>query len=192
MITRWEPENLRGDGALIRVALPADVPGIARVHVDAWRSTYRGIVPGTALAARSYAEHERKWKQRVHASPGAYRILVAADRGQGVVGFAHGGPRRAGPVAYAGELYAIYILEAHQRRGLGRRLVLTMAQWLVERGVVSMLVWVFAGNPAHRFYETLGARRVDAKRVAIGGADLEEVAYGWADLDALVRAERGT
>lgn len=170
--------------------MPADVPGIARVHVDAWRSTYRGIVPGAALAARSYVEQERKWKRRVHASPGAHRILVAVDRGQGIVGFASGGSRRAGPAAYAGELYAIYVLEAHQGRGLGRRLVLEMAEWLVERGVTSMLVWVFAANPAHRFYETLGARRVAAKRVAIGGAELEEVAYGWDDLGAFVRAER--
>ncbi|HYM71222.1 MAG TPA: GNAT family N-acetyltransferase, partial [bacterium] len=108
MMTGQEPGVPRREDALIRTAVPADVPGIARVHVDVWRSTYRGIVPRAALAARSYAEQERKWKQRVHASPGAYRILVAVDRGHGIVGFASGGLRRSGPVAYAGELYAIY------------------------------------------------------------------------------------
>ncbi|MGH2619032.1 MAG: hypothetical protein ACRDHG_00480 [Anaerolineales bacterium] len=28
----------------IREALPTDSPAIAKVHVDSWRSTYRGII----------------------------------------------------------------------------------------------------------------------------------------------------
>jgi hypothetical protein len=39
---------------VIREAAPADAPGIARVHVDTWRTTYQGIVPDQFLARLSY------------------------------------------------------------------------------------------------------------------------------------------
>ena len=38
----------------IREATLDDVPGIARVHVDTWRTTYPGIVPAEHLAGLSY------------------------------------------------------------------------------------------------------------------------------------------
>jgi hypothetical protein len=35
---------------LLREATLKDVPVIARVHVDTWQTTYRGIVPDSYLA----------------------------------------------------------------------------------------------------------------------------------------------
>ena len=54
-------------------------------------------------------------------------------------------------------------------------------------GFSSMLVWVLEDNRrACRFYESLGGEWVGGKTVAIGGADLEEVSYGWRDIADLV------
>jgi hypothetical protein len=36
-------------GIAIRRARPADAPAIARVRIDSWRSTYRGIMPDAYL-----------------------------------------------------------------------------------------------------------------------------------------------
>lgn len=44
---------------LTRKAALEDAPGIANVHVDSWRSTYKGIVPDTYLASLSYENQER-------------------------------------------------------------------------------------------------------------------------------------
>jgi hypothetical protein len=46
---------------ILREARPADAAKIARVHVDGWRTTYRGIVPDDYLAALSYEAQERSW-----------------------------------------------------------------------------------------------------------------------------------
>ncbi|MRR32454.1 GNAT family N-acetyltransferase, partial [bacterium] len=35
---------------MLRVATLADVPGIARVHVDSWLTTYPGLMPDSILA----------------------------------------------------------------------------------------------------------------------------------------------
>lgn len=37
-------------GVIIRPARPGDENRIARVHVESWRSTYKGIVPDEVLA----------------------------------------------------------------------------------------------------------------------------------------------
>jgi len=48
-----------------------------------------------------------------------------------------------------------------------------------------MLVWVLAENPNRRFYESLGGRFLRSTTITLGGADLEEWAYGWDDLRGL-------
>ncbi len=71
--------------------------------------------------------------------------------------------------------------------GAGRRLVGSVARHLAERGMGSMLLWVFADNrPARRFYESLGGVLVAEDGFELGGAWLTEVAYGWKDLDVLL------
>ena len=117
----------------------------------------------------------------------ATSIFVAETEGGNVVGFADGGPEPEGDRIYWGELYAIYLLQEHQNRGLGRHLVSAVAQRLLDDGFSSMLVWVLEDNRrACRFYESLGGEWVGRKTVAIGGADLEEVSYGWRDIADLV------
>jgi hypothetical protein len=51
-----------------------------------------------------------------------------------------------------------------------------------------MLAWALTDNPARRFYEALGGVEVRRKMQRIGGATLEEVAYGWPHIRALAPA----
>ena len=46
---------------LIREAVPADAGAVARVHVDSWRTTYRGIIADSILSDLSYELRERHW-----------------------------------------------------------------------------------------------------------------------------------
>jgi GNAT superfamily N-acetyltransferase len=175
---------------MIRKAGPADVSGIARVHADGWRSTYASFVPQAAIDARSYEAMHAAWVRRLDAAQSDACVRVADDLADGIIGLASGGPRRNGPTTYAAELYAIDILHAHQRRGLGRRLFCAVARGLADWGLRSMLVWVFRDNPACRFYATLGGQPVDSKEVAISGVRLVETCYGWADITVLTDGPR--
>src|SRR5256885_7375576 len=87
------------------------------------------------------------------------------NAGFGIVGFADGGPSRDRIGGLDGELYAIYLLERSQRRGVGRQLVGAVAARLLEAGLTAMSVWVLAGNPACGFYDALGGRQIGAKAV---------------------------
>src|SRR5690606_19441244 len=111
-------------------------------------------------------------------------VLLVAQLGGKVVGFASAGLEREPGVSYDGELYAIYVLEEHQGNGIGRLLVEPVVAWLRAQGHGSLRVWVVEGNPAQAFYERLGGTRVGTKQEDIGGQNVTEIAYGWGDLEA--------
>lgn len=170
----------------IRPATLADVPGIARVHVDSWRTTYRGMVPDDYLDNLSYERRATYWTEELSRPDNPHFAVVAgADDGE-IVGFASGGPERHGDPVYTGELYAIYLLAQSQREGGGRALVHAVAARLALAGHPAMLLWVLSGNPARRFYERLGGQPLQVKTLILGGAELEEVAYGWPDIRVLI------
>lgn len=170
----------------IREAGPADAAAIAQVHVASWRTTYTGIVSDDYLAALSPEPRERYWST-VLADPHHREAVVVAEDDTGrVVAFASGGPNRESDPDYDSELYAIYLLREHQGQGIGSALARAVASRLIETKRRSMLVWVLAANPSRRFYEALGGQYVRSQNVTIGGAQLEEVAYGWPDVRVLV------
>jgi GNAT superfamily N-acetyltransferase len=173
---------------IVRQATHNDVSVMARVHVDTWRTTYRGIVPDELLANLSYKKRENGWYQILNnASKDGNFTYVAEDESGEILGFANGGVERAGDPVYQGELSAIYILKIHQRKGIGRELIRAVAQKLSQMEIHSMLVWVLAENPACRFYEKLGGQKVYEKEIERGGAKLIEIAYGWMDTANLQR-----
>ena len=179
-------------GIRIRAAVPVDAGSITRVHIDTWRSSYAGIVPDEHLAGLSYSDREPVWVQILTSDRPSQCNFVAETDGGEIIGFAGGGPEREGDQVYRGELYAIYLLEAHQRRGVGRRLACAVARGLLSTGLDSMLLWVLEDNhSARRFYESLGGVPVGRKTIEIGGAALIEVSYGWRDITALAAGYDG-
>ena len=167
----------------IRRALPSDAPGIARVDVDSWRSTYVGLVPDDLLASYDYGERERA--RRIGIADESTITYVAEHKTDGIVGFLSGGPARMDDMPYAGELYAIYLLEQHQRQGIGRKLVGELCAWLLSQGLASMYTWVLDKNPSRRFYESLGGIELKSETTNLRGSDVVEVAYGWDDISPL-------
>ena len=95
---------------LIREANELDAPGIARVQVDAWRTTYKAIVPDSYLTSLNYENREQRWQQ-ILASDENHFAFVAETEDKQIVGFASAGKNREPSEDFAGELYAIYVLE---------------------------------------------------------------------------------
>jgi len=165
----------------IRPARLEDAAGIARVHVDTWRTSYVGIIPDEHLANMSYAVRTERWRNNLSNPGNAFTFVAETDAGE-IVAFAGGMPERENDSVYKGELGGIYILKAYQRQGLGRRLVETIVARLRHDGFNNMLIWVLAENPATNFYAALGGKPVRTKMVVIGGKELQEIGYGWDDL----------
>lgn len=167
----------------IRRALPSDAPGIARVDVDSWRSTYVGLLPDDLLSSYDYSERERA--RRISIADESTITFVAEQKTDGIVGFLSGGPARMDDMPYVGELYAIYLLEQYQRQGIGRRLVTQLCAWLLTQDLTSMYTWVLNENPSRRFYESLGGIEIKSETTTLRGSEVVEVAYGWDDIMSL-------
>lgn len=169
----------------IRAAHTTDALAIARVQVDNWRTTYAGIVAAGYLANLSYEQQGKFWGHIISTAGGATAVYVAETDAGEVVGLAASGPERIGNEIYQGELYAIYLLEAYQRHGVGQQLTRAVVNGLLQHGLSSMLVWVLADNPSRAIYEALGGQYVAEQQITIGSAQLTEVAYGWRDIRGL-------
>ena len=165
---------------------PEDAEALARVHVDAWRETYRGLLPDSFLDRMSVPVHTLRFAKSV-LTPGEHEITLAVADRQGLVGYAAGGPsrhRRAGEA----EVTTLYVLAAHQGHGLGRRLICGAARVFAAQGARSLMISVLRDNaPARAFYEHLGGTG-DAPREEPGpGGLMYEVSYRWADIATLAR-----
>jgi len=166
----------------IRKAVVEDASAIATVHVAAWRETYRGIVSDEVLKNLSVQRRTEQWTNSLSDETHAYHHAFVAELDGQVAGFScYGLPQEKGS-EFDGELFAIYILKAAHKQGLGRMLVQAVVNGLREQGRKSMMVWVLRDNPARGFYERLGGDYLYEKPIEIGEKMLMEVAYGWRDL----------
>jgi GNAT superfamily N-acetyltransferase len=173
---------------LIRPAQPADASQIAHVQVESWNTTYRGIVPDSFLAYLTRETQTERWLPHL-ADPAAHFFVAESD--SSVFGFINGGQLREPLVPeqgirYDAELYALYLLQSHQRQGAGRALTRALAMSLHAKGFQSMAVWALEVNPAVEFYKRLGALPLTRKFINIGGKDLSDLALGWPTLDSLL------
>ncbi|MDQ1147652.1 L-amino acid N-acyltransferase YncA [Bacillus sp. SORGH_AS 510] len=167
----------------IRKAVLSDAKGIARVHVDSWRTTYANIMTEDYLNQLSYEKREEMWNIIIP-NGGVY---VAENNEGTIVGFSSGGKERLGEYpGFSGELYAIYILKEYQGKGLGKALVKPIVKELQDQQIDSMVVCVLEENNSRLFYEALCGKKIDTIEVEIGGKRLNELIYGWEHIGTLL------
>lgn len=158
----------------IREATEADARALARIHVDAWRETYAGILPQASLDALSLEEHEARWRGWL-AVPTTSVHVAEMDRAP--VGFSSAGPAlHDAPAGYDAEIYEIYVLRRAQGRKFGRALFDASRE---ATGGRALVVWALERNPWRAFYDRLDGRVVARRETEVGGESFSELAYGW-------------
>ncbi len=175
----------------MRPARPGDVPCIAAIHVETWRSTYAGLLPDSVLLGLSQSRCEAMWRPLFARGGSDERVLVATADDEGPVGFASFGRARwsafAGAGPHVGEVFTLYVLPDYQGRGLGRHLLHACFRRLVDGGMPSAVIWTLAFNPSRFFYEAMGGERVAEREEALWGTLLPQTAYAWTDLRRALR-----
>jgi GntR family transcriptional regulator len=146
----------------IRVASPSDASALATVFIDAWRSSYRGIVDDAIIDALNHHEVTSWLKDLV--SDTTVRTLVAEAPAGQVVGFTRFGADPDEPTN--GHIFALYVSPAAGGQGFGRRL-LEIALFELDPLVTQTLtLWVFEKNQrARSFYRAAGFESDGEQRV---------------------------
>ena len=162
----------------IREAKETDINQLAVVTVDTWRSAYAGIVNEQYLDSMSYERCQESWRSRL-LDDGV--TLVAVDDVGCIMGYAQAGPTQRADRRYPQEIYAIYVLPAYQRLGVGKQLFDAVRAWLASIGVNTLIIWALSDNPHRRFYEKLGGSEYKHLTIDLHGQMLKVVAYVWDD-----------
>jgi ribosomal protein S18 acetylase RimI-like enzyme len=162
----------------IRQATLNDANALAKLHIDSWRSAYRGLVPDTHLASLDYESRAQHfWESLANSAEEMYLV----EGNNKVFGFLTLGVCRDADVdqATTGEIWGIYLAPGHWRKGIGTSLCRYGERLLRERHYRSVKLWVFADNPqAIRFYEAMGFNADGALKMLNFGVSLKAVRYG--------------
>jgi hypothetical protein len=70
---------------------------------------------------------------------------------------------------------------------IGSLLIKTLIEEIINLNINTMLVWVLKDNPSCAFYEAIGGKYIDQKTTEIGNEKFMEIAYGWDDLNELIK-----
>lgn len=122
---------------ILRQAHSSDIPGMQRVR-DAVRENR---LVSLVIPAENYL-------QAIESTGRGWVI----ESGGEVVAFAVGN-------AQTGNIWALFVDPAHERRGFGRRLHDTMVEWLWSVGLERLHLSTSPGTRAERFYDIAGWRR---------------------------------
>lgn len=167
----------------IRRASDGDAEGIAKVHVDSWRTTYKNIIPDEFLQNLSYVQRTELWKRNI-SKDGNFVFVAVKENGE-IVGFADCGKREHNSNENAGDLTSIYLLEEQQGKGIGKQLMKRVFQQLRELSCNKIFVEVLDDNKTRFFYEHYGAKFLRKEEIKIGGAELSLLIYHWERIDGV-------
>jgi len=165
----------------IRKATLQDAEAIARVHVDSWKTTYKGIIPDDFLNNLSYTQRSDLWTQAI---PQQDHYIMVAETSEGqIVGFADGWKKETNTVAHSGDLTSIYILEAYQGNGIGKQLLQSLFKIFKQLGWQKIFVEVLEDNKTCDWYKYYGATLFKTVVIQIDGVLLNERIYEWNNID---------
>jgi GNAT superfamily N-acetyltransferase len=166
----------------VRPARPDDVPEIARVQVETWRTCYPAILPAAVLDALSVELAQQAWLQAVTAPPSLrHRVLVAQEK-NALVGFVGLGPaddlEPEDPEPATTVAVAPLLVEPRWgRRGHGSRLLAAMVEHARADGMTRAIIWLPDGDTASRDFFVSAGWAPDglARALDTGAGELREI-----------------
>ncbi len=137
----------------VRPARVEDVAQMARLNVQCWQETYRGLMPDAVLDDPGFlAARERFWTTALTDERYRENRVAVAERDGQLVGIAMSGPPLDVAAAWARQLYVLYVYAADHGTGAGPALLEAVVD-----PEESASLWMAYPNPrAQAFYRKHG------------------------------------
>ena len=151
-----------------------DQEQMARIKIDGWRTAYDKIVASKYLNALDYEAQTQRYISSFEEYKDLVLVAVKDDEVLGYSCFA----LKTENDKYDSELISLYIKPSEMGKGIGTSLLKETAKALLEKKKKNMIIWCFKDNVnAIKFYEHLGGKNVETKKVTIGND--EYIEYGF-------------
>ncbi len=161
---------------------------MADIHHRGWTESYSGLLPAAYLDTLDHDACVRRWTSAMY--EGTPLEVLVAEVGGHVAGFVSAGPSTDPDATAAGEIWDLWVDQAHRSTGVGRTL-LDAALGRLAGQHRAALVWVLGANTRGRtFYARAGAVQDGLTRTTpVLGGVMTDVRYLW-DLRARVPITR--
>ena len=173
-------------GFQIRLARSDDAEAIETVRIEAWKTSYRGIVPDQHLDRLAVTDEQVERWHATLADPSSARLNRAvAESGGRVVGFVMSGSTDDDALdsARIGEVHGLYVSPDRQGRGIGRALMAQAVAALRASRFEAAVLWTLRDHArSRRFYERNGWTFDGAEHIRDMGGPVALVRYA-RDLD---------
>lgn len=170
----------------LRLAEYKDFERIAHLHAESWKRHYRGILSNSYLDEEVLDDKLLIWQTRL-TNPPFNQHIVLAEEGGLLIGFAcifgnHDFERGT-------FIDALHVDDAYRGRGIGKQLLLKVAEWhqhyFKDSGLY--LEVVSQNTSAIQFYRHIGAQECQERTwQAPGGTEVMEKVLRWSSAQALV------
>lgn len=147
---------------IIRKKKKNDCKEVAKLVTVVWNETYRGIVSDEFLDNLHNNEEERAKNsfERFDENDNHQYVLEVDNK---IVGFVNVGPTSEKEFTNCGEIYAVYILNKYQGKGLGRKLIEAGIEELKSMGYDKMVIGCLEGNKSNEFYKHIGGKFIKTR-----------------------------
>jgi GNAT superfamily N-acetyltransferase len=164
---------------VVREATLADCEAIGKIQAQTWKTTYKNILTDNFLSTIDESERAQAAIKR-HSNPDIKTFVIAMDTTGLPVGFICMGPSREQNLIADVEVYAIYVLDEHQKLGLGELLLRRALDYLKSQNGKLAFISVFKNNfKARRFYEKMGGQFIGEDCAVIDEVQYETATYIW-------------
>jgi ribosomal protein S18 acetylase RimI-like enzyme len=172
---------------VIRDAANSDVLGIAHLHVESWRSAYRGILSDDYLENHAHRDRLAVWQERLSAMAPNPMFVMVAEAGTQLAGFACVFPDE--DAVFGSFLDNLHVAPQLTGRGIGRQLLSAAAARLLTSGSrAGLYLWVLEQNHrARRFYKKAGGKFAGSVVSSMpDGQRVVALRFQWPDASRLV------
>ena len=138
----------------IRLAVPADAPDMAEVHMRSWESAYKDIIPMEYIKEKN-ASRPALWQKIITDENTTQYVIQREGETIGIMCVAPPQDDDVDDNFY--ELHGIYLHPDYYRQGVGTQAMEFAFDKARGLGKKVMTVWVFADNTnSIKFYEKCG------------------------------------
>ena len=163
----------------IRKATEKDCSTIAKIRIDNWRTTYKGLLPQSFLDELDYEKETNAWLN--FPKNDVSNVFVATNENNDILGFV--GIKPFDNEATIGEIYALHTAQQFRGKGAGKALIHHSVQFFKTLQMNEMRLWVVVGNDtAIDIYQHLGAKTYTERIEVINNTDVPEIGMKWDNL----------
>ena len=159
---------------MIRDGKIEDANKIAKIKIDNWRKTYENIFPDEYLKKLDIEGEIKKYKDCFYK-----RKIKAFEKNGNVIAYCYYGNREDDNLHdYTGEIFALYVKNECQEKGVGTALLNDVIKELSKEHNKIMLWCAKKNHRAISFYNKNGINIIGEDVENIGGKNVEKVALG--------------